>query len=183
GKGVPLNSTRGSIEIPIPWDINLPNLNPSINVNNLTIAGIDASSTTDISTDPIQMARVGVDDFQVALADSDAFSADRAQLDNFQISPINIQQLEVRNIGIPISIPKLGSSQIPINIESTNGYADVQFNLFSWTLAAGIDYCFDLWFASIHVWCKFGFNFTVYLKFRWVVLLLRVAIMIKDAFV
>ena len=183
GKGLSLNQAKGTVEVPIPWDISLPDLKPSFNVNNLVIPSLSLASTTDIRTDPIRMAQVGVDDFQVAIADSDAFSADSANLENFRISSMNVPQVALHNLSFPISIPKLGASQIPIDIESNNGTADAKLDLFTfsreWTPGA----CFDLWFTSIHVWCKFRLDLAVYIKFQWVFVLLKVTIVIRNAFV
>jgi len=165
-----------AFEIPLP-DIPV-NLDPTFDIRNFVINNLDFQQKTDIVSDNINLSGVRLNDFEVVTQMPDPVTLEKAEVENFRVAPVEVPAFKISNIQSQLNVPKIGSSAIPLSIESRNASADVPVRLLNWRprWVARI----ELWFVTITI--TFGFDFIIDLFYRWLMTLLRVSITLRNAF-
>jgi hypothetical protein len=162
--------------IPLP---NIPiNLDPRFDIQNFTINNLDFQQKTNIVSDNINLSGLRLNDFEVLTQMPDPVSLQKAQVDEFRLAPVEVPAFQLRNIRSELNVPKIGSAAIPFSIESKDGSSDLHVPLLNWRprWIATI----DLGIVTIRI--TLGFDFLIDLFYRWVMTLLRVSVMLKNAF-
>lgn len=164
------------VNIPLP-DIPI-NLDPRFDIQNFAINNLEFQQKTNIASDNINLGGLTLDDFDVLTQMPDPVSLDKAQVDNFRIAPVEVPTFQFNNIKSELNIPKVGSAAIPLSIESKNGSSDIHVPLLNWRPRWSGEW--DLGIVTIRI--TLGFDFIIDLFYRWLMILLRVSIMLKNAF-
>lgn len=174
--------TEGTRVAGFVWNIPLPNipvnLDPRFDIQNFVINNLDFQQKTDIVSDNINLSGVTLNDFEVLTQMPDPVSLEKAEVEDFRLAPVEVPTFKLNNIRSELNVPKIGSSAIPLSIDSSNGSSDIHVQLLNWRprWVATI----DLWFVTIRI--TFGFDFLIDLYYRWLMTLLRVSIMLRNAF-
>jgi hypothetical protein len=164
------------VNIPLP-DIPI-NLDPRFDIQNFAINNLEFQQKTTIASDNINLGGLTLDDFDVLTQMPDPVSLQKAQVDDFRLAPVEVPTFQFNNIKSELNIPKVGSAAIPLSIESKNGSSDIHVPLLNWRPRWSGEW--DLGIVTIRI--TLGFDFIIDLFYRWLMILLRVSIMLKNAF-
>jgi hypothetical protein len=167
---------RLAFNIPLP---SIPvNLDPRFDIQNFVINNLDFQQKTDIVSNNINLSGLRLNDFEVLTQMPDPVSLEKAEVEDFRLAPVEVPAFKLSNIRSELNVPKIGSSVIPLSIESRDGSSDIHVPLLNWRprWVATI----DLWFVTIRI--TLGFDFVIDLFYRWLMTLLRVSIMLRNAF-
>ena len=169
-----------SLDIPLP---NIPiNLDPHIDVQNLSIKDIRVGGNTviearNIGTQPSKLA-----DFSVLTEIPDILTFKTAEVNEAGIKPIEVPRFGLPDLATTIEIPRLGTTEMPFAFESDTGGADIRLLLLDWHPRWRKEICIKIGPYKKCVWIEFGINLVINLNYRWALTLLKVSLVIKNAF-
>jgi hypothetical protein len=123
-----------------------------------------------------------LNDFEVASSEPEFVLLDKAEITNFRMRPMSVPAFGLNNLRTEVAIPKLGSSEIPVSVESRNGTSDVRIPLINWRKTWEINLSFRVLWKRVRLRIEFGFELKLTLKYRWVIELLQVNIRFINAF-
>ncbi len=169
-----------AIGIPLPsFDVNA---DPEVDVRNFEIKNIVANSNTVIEATQLSTKAALLKDFAFTTDVPDVLGYKSAEITEARLRPIDIPSLQMPDVDFECSIPKFGSTQLPITIESKSGGSDIKIKLFEWKPRFRTGISIDLWFTTVSLWIEFGVDVRVDIFYRWNITLLRIALLIKNLF-
>lgn len=177
---VPATNEGRSLDVPLP-NIAI-NLDPVIDVQNLRIENIRVGGSTTLeaknwATNPSKLS-----DFTVFTETPDVITYKTAQIDEPGLRPIEVPVLGFPDLATTVAIPRLGASEMPVTVESKTGGFDIRVRLLDWHPRWGVRFCIGIGPFEKCLVIEFGINLTIYLQYRWVLTLLQVALVIRNAF-
>jgi hypothetical protein len=104
-------------------------------------------------------------------------------MQNARIQPIVVPEIKIPDVGTKIVIPKIGSSEIPIDFETDKGSSDINLQILDWHPRWRKELCLKLGPWKKCAWIEYGVNLTILLSYKWEIELLRLSIVIRNAFV
>ena len=176
----PTVGPRANFTLPLP---NIPvNLDPQIDVRNISISNIGFRDKTDVSSDTIDLAGFGIDNFDVKSQMPDPVQLESAEIRKLTVQPSQVPSFAFSNLKTRIDVQRIGSEEIPLEIDSEKGQADISLTLLDWHPRWRVTICFYVLWKRVCVWIEFGINLRITLFYRWAIQLLKVAVRIRDAF-
>ena len=106
-----------------------------------------------------------------------------AEINEAKLQPIDIPKLSLPDLGTSINIDKFGSTEIPLDVESTNGGSDINLPILDWHPRWRQEVCIKVWRYKKCVYVEFGVNLNISLYYRWSMTLLKFKMAIRNAFV
>ena len=169
------------ISIPLP-DIPV-NLDPSIDVRNFKIENIGIGGNTTIEAENIATQPSALNDFHFKTDAPDIINFSSAEINDARVRPIEVPELSLPDLATSIEVPRVGATEMPINVESTTGGSDVRVRLLDWHPRWRREICLRVWRWKKCAWIEFGINLVIDLEYRWELSLLRIALKVRNAFI
>jgi len=168
--------TFGLPDIPI-------NLDQGIDVRNLAINDLGFSGQTPINVGRVETTTMPLGDMEYTTGAPDILRFTTAEINEARLQPIDIPKLSLPDLGTSINIDKFGSTEIPLDVESTNGGSDINLPILDWHPRWRQEVCIKVWRYKKCVYVEFGVNLNISLYYRWSMTLLKFKMAIRNAFV
>lgn len=162
---------------------NIPiNLDQEVDVKNLKIDALSANGKPLIDIGRVEATPKSLGDLQYTTSAPDILKFASAEINETRLKPIDIPKLNLPDLETSIRIDKLGSSDIPLDIESTNGSSDINLPLVDWHPRWREEICIKVWKYKKCAYVEFGIDLNISLYYRWSISLLKFSIAIRNAF-
>jgi hypothetical protein len=157
-------------------------LDQEIDIKNLEINNLGFNGNSPINIGKVETNETPLGDLEYATSAPDPIGFTSAQVDDPKLQPIQLPKLSLPDLATIINIDKLGSSEIPLEIESSTGGSDVNVPLLDWHPRWREEICIKVWRFKKCAFVEFGINLNISLYYRWNITLLRFTVAIRNAF-
>ncbi|MFA7340605.1 MAG: hypothetical protein WC028_27725 [Candidatus Obscuribacterales bacterium] len=175
-----IRETTAGITLPLP---NIPiNLDPEIDVKNLSINDIAVGGSTVLTANLIHTQPAKLRDFDFVTDIPDIIAYSSAEVNNARLRPIEIPQLGLPDLQTTLSLPKLGAEEMKFEVDSKSGGADVTVTPVNRKKLWRKTICVRFFGIKKCLWIEFGVSFRIDVHYDWQLETLKVALTIKNAF-